>query len=229
MPYYQNTRRSLLGNIPTVTRNLLIVNIIFFIATFINEDFMVRTFALFYPASPLFRPWQVVTHMFMHGGLWHIFFNMYALLIFGSVVERTIGAKKFVVFYFLCGLGAVLLHTGVEYLQASHYLAAGAAGEAAYINLLRTPTLGASGAVYGVLIGYAVLYPNSVLTLIFPPIPLKAKWWVLIFAGIELITGITGTADGVAHFAHLGGMLIGWLLILYWRRTGSLWRPEKWW
>ena len=229
MPYYENNRSSFLSNIPVVTRNLLIINIIFFVATLLNEDFMIRTFALFYPASPLFRPWQVVTHMFMHGTFWHIFFNMYALLIFGSVVERTIGTKKFLVFYFLCGLGAVALHTGVEYLEASHYLAAGAAGETAYINLLRTPTLGASGAVYGVLIGYAVLYPNSVLTLIFPPIPLKAKWWVLIFAAIELVTGVTGTADGVAHFAHLGGMLIGWLLILCWRRSGSLWQPDKWW
>ena len=229
MTYYQNTRGSFLGNIPVVTRNLLIINLIFFVATLVNEDFMIRTFALFYPASPMFRPWQALTHMFMHGGFWHIFFNMYALLIFGSVVERTIGVKKFLVFYFLCGFGAALLHSGVEYLQASHYLAAGAAGEVSYINLLRTPTLGASGAVYGVLIGYAMLFPNSVLTLIFPPIPLKAKWWVLIFAGIELLTGVTGTADGVAHFAHLGGMLIGWLLILCWRRSGSLWRPDKWW
>lgn len=230
MPEYGNTRGSFFSTIPVVTKNLLIINIILFLATLVNEEFMVRTFALFYPASPFFRPWQVLTHMFMHGGFWHIFFNMYALLIFGSVVERTIGTKKFLVFYFLCGLGAALLHTGVEYIEASLYLASGtSAGELSYYNLLRTPTLGASGAVYGVLIGYAMLYPNSVLTLIFPPISLKAKWWVLIFAGIELVTGITGTADGIAHFAHLGGMLIGWLLLLYWRKSGRLWQPDKWW
>ena len=100
MPYYDHTRRTFLGSIPVVTRNLLIINIILFLATLVNEDFMVRSFALFYPASPLFRPWQGLTHMFMHGGFWHIFFNMYALLIFGSVVERTVGTKKFIVFYF---------------------------------------------------------------------------------------------------------------------------------
>ena len=230
MPYYYNhNRRSFLGSIPVVTKNLLIINLVFFVATLINEEFMIGTFALFYPDSPHFRWWQPLTHMFMHGGFWHIFFNMYALLIFGSVVERTIGTKKFILFYFLCGFGAVLLHLGVEHLQIRHYLLQGPEGVTGYYNILRTPTLGASGAVYGVLIGYAMLYPNAVLTLIFPPIPLKAKWWVLIFAGIELLTGVTGTADGIAHFAHLGGMLIGALLIYIWRKSGSLWRPDQWW
>ena len=113
MPYYYNhNRRSFLGSIPVVTKNLLIINLVFFVATLINEEFMIGTFALFYPDSPHFRWWQPLTHMFMHGGFWHIFFNMYALLIFGSVVERTIGTKKFILFYFLCGFGAVLLHLG---------------------------------------------------------------------------------------------------------------------
>ena len=107
------------------------------------------------------------------------------------------------------------MHLGVEYLQVSHYLSLGQEGAAGYYSILRTPTLGASGAVYGVLIGYAMLYPNAVLT--------------LIFAAIELLTGITGTADGIAHFAHLGGMLIGALLIYIWRKSGSLWRPNQWW
>lgn len=212
---------ALFDDIPRVTKNLLALNLLLFLATLVNEDFMVRTFALFYPASPLFRWWQVVTHMFMHGGFWHLFFNMYALWIFGSVLERTIGPRKFLIFYFVCGLGAVALHLGVEYLQVRHFLAAGM--DQAVINVYRTPTLGASGAIYGVLIGYALLYPDSILTLIFPPIPLKARWWVLIFAAIELVTGVLGTADGVAHFAHLGGMLFGWLLLTYWRRSGKLW------
>ena len=116
------------------------------------------------------------------------------------------------------GLGAAALHTGVEYLQTLNKV------PVLYERLLYTPTLGASGAVYGVLLGYAMLYPNNVLTLIFPPISLKAKWMVLIFALIELATGIFGTADGVAHFAHLGGMFFGWLLIFYWRKTGKLFR-----
>lgn len=164
--------------------------------------------------------------MFMHGGFWHIFFNMYTLLMFGMILEQTIGSKKFLLFYFVTGLGAVALHMGVEYLQMQTLLSSG--NSSAVQRLLLTPTVGASGAIYGVLIGYAMLYPETTLTLIFPPIPLKAKWWVLIFAAIELFTGITGTLDGVAHFAHLGGMLFGWLLILYWKRKGSLYNRDSW-
>lgn len=178
---------------------------------------------MFYPSSPLFRPWQILTHMFMHGGFWHVFFNMYTFFIFGTVLERALGTKRFLIFYFVTGLGAAALHTGVEWIQASVYLSSGTpAAMSSYYDLLRTPVLGASGAIYGVLIGYAMFYPNSILTLIFPPVSLKAKWFVLIFAGIELLTGVTGTADGVAHFAHLGGMLFGWLLILWWRKRGKL-------
>ncbi|MCI1639924.1 MAG: rhomboid family intramembrane serine protease [Bacteroidales bacterium] len=213
------------GSIPPVTKNIILINILVFVATLINQNFMVGTFALFYPASPYFHFWQVVTHMFMHGGFWHIFFNMYTLLIFGMVLERTIGSKKFLIFYFVTGLGAAAMHLGVEYIKAQSYLAAASSSVAAmtsYHNLLLTPTLGASGAIYGVLIGYAMLFPNSVLTLLFPPISLKAKWFVLIFAVIELGTGVFGTSDGIAHFAHLGGMLFGYLLILYWKKTGKL-------
>jgi len=224
MAYYDNNGNyvrggGFLNSIPPVTKNIILINILVFIATLINQDFMVRNFALFYPASPLFRPWQIVTHMFMHGGFWHIFFNMYSLLIFGMVVEKVLGSKRFLIFYFVTGLGAVALHLGVEYVQAQVFAASNVNN---YNNLLLTPTLGASGAIYGVLIAYAMLFPDSVLTLIFPPIPLKAKWWVLIFAGIELFTGVTGTVDGVAHFAHLGGMLFGFLLILYWKKTGKI-------
>lgn len=212
---------------PTATKNIIIINLIMFVATLLNEQFMVETFALFYPASHLFKPWQLVTHMFMHAGFWHIFFNMYALFIFGSVLERTIGTKKFLIYYFVSGIGAMLLHTGVGFVESGHYLSEMAEGSSSaqlsYLRLLATPTLGASGAIYGVLIGYAMLYPESVLTLIFPPISFKARTFVLIFAGIELLTGIFATADGVAHFAHLGGMLFGWLLMLYWRRSGRLW------
>ncbi|MBR6416716.1 MAG: rhomboid family intramembrane serine protease [Bacteroidales bacterium] len=215
-----------MANVPTVTKNLIITNVIMFVATLFGEDFMVGTFAMFFPASPYFRWWQILTHMFMHGGFWHIFFNMYTLFIFGTALERTIGSKKFLVYYFITGLGAVALHTGVEYLQAMSYASAG--NTAALHNLYLTPTLGASGAIYGVLIGYAMMYPDSVLTLIFPPVSLKAKWFVLIFAGIELLTGVTGTADGVAHFAHLGGMLIGWLLMLYWKKTHKIWDRDSW-
>ena len=229
MAYYEyggNNRGGFLSSIPPVTRNLLIINVILFIATLINEDFMVRTFALFYPSSYFFRPWQIVTHMFMHGGYAHIFFNMWSLWMFGSVLEQAIGSRKFGVYYFISGFGAVALHLFVQHLQAQPLLEAN--NLQAYYSLINTPTLGASGAVYGILIGYAMLYPDSILTLIFPPISLKAKWFILIFAIIELATGVFGTMDGVAHFAHLGGMLIGFLLMLWWKQTRRLYDRELW-
>lgn len=220
MGYYYDNENNFISQIPTVTKNLVAINILMFIATLINENFMVANFAMFYPASPFFKPWQILTHMFMHGGFWHIFFNMYSLLMFGSILERSLGPKKFLIFYFVTGLGAVALHTGVEWMQARVFIANGAAQ--AYQQLLVTPTLGASGAIYGVLIGFAMLYPQARLTLIFPPIPMTAKWLVIIFAAIELFSGINGIQDGVAHFAHLGGMLFGWLLIRWWRKHGKL-------
>lgn len=214
----------LFGNIPEVTRNLFIVNALMFIATLINQNFMVGTFAVFYPRSPFFRWWQPVTYMFMHGNFWHIFVNMWGLLMFGSALERAIGSKKYLLFFFVTGLGALLIHFGVQYLQVQSLMAAGASSQQAYYDILRTPTLGASGALYGIQIGYAMLYPNDKWTLLFPPVTLKAKWFVLIFIGIELFTGVTGTLDGIAHFAHLGGALFGFLMILYWKKKGTLWK-----
>jgi len=219
-----------LDRIPPVTRSLLIINVIMFVATLINEDlmnddFMVRTFAMFYPAHPLFRWWQPLTHMFMHGGWWHILFNMYTLVMFGMVVERALGTKKFLILYFVTGLGAAALHTGVEWLDI-HRLAASASptAQADILDILRSPMVGASGAIYGVLVAFAMLYPEARMTLIFPPVTLDAKWMVIIFVGIELLTGITGTQVHIAHFAHLGGALFGFLLVWYWRKRGELWR-----
>ena len=211
-----------LERIPPVTRNLLIINVIVYVATLVNENFMIGTFAMFYPASPLFRWWQPLTHMFMHGGFWHILFNMYTLVMFGMVVERALDTKKFLILYFVAGLGAVALHTGVEWLEARHMMSVGNA--AGIMDLYRTPIVGASGAIYGVLVAFAMLYPQARMTLIFPPVTLDAKWMVTIFIGIELFTGITGTQMGIAHFAHLGGALFGFLLIFYWRKSGKLWR-----
>ena len=217
MSRYYNDSGNPLTSIPPATLNILIINIIMFVATLINENFMIGTFAMFYPTSPFFRIWQPITYMFMHGGFAHIFFNMWALWMFGSALERAIGTKKYLILYFVAGLGALLIHTGFQYFQL-------ASGMASYTDIARTPILGASGALYGVQIGFAMLYPNSEWTLLFPPITLKAKWFVLIFVAIELLCGVTGTAEGVAHFAHLGGMLFGWLLILYWKKTGKLFR-----
>lgn len=229
--YSYNRGGGFLSSWPPATKSIIIINVLVFIMTLVDRDFMIRNFALFYPASPLFKPWQVVSHMFMHGGFWHIFFNMYTLFIFGCVLERVWGTKKFLVFYFVTGIGAALLHTGVQFIESQIYISQMADGSqqaaAAYQALKYTPTVGASGAIYGVLIGYAMLFPDSVLTLIFPPVSLKAKWFVLIFAAIELVTGITSAGassigGGIAHFAHLGGMLFGWLLILYWKRKRKM-------
>lgn len=201
-----------LENVPKVTRNLIIINILIFIATWINRSFVIGNFALFYPTSPFFKLWQPLTHMFVHGGFWHLFFNMYTLMIFGSVVEHIIGEKKFLTLYFVCGLGAAALHLGVLSLTGGSNI----------------PCVGASGAIYGVILAYAMLFPDSKLTLLFPPVTLSAKWMVIIFLGIELVTGafssghLLNFSDGIAHFAHIGGMLFAFLLIRFWRRQGTL-------
>ena len=209
----------------------------------LKETFMFENFALYFPASPFFRIWQPFTYMFMHGGFGHLFFNMYSLFIFGSVLERVWGTKKFLLFYFVTGLGAALVHVGVQWIQYSSALTtfglsfndasalaqdvarsieAGADRIPVWSVSLFTPTVGASGAIYGILMGYAMLYPDSILTLIFPPVSLKAKWFVLIFAAIELLTGISGAGTGIAHFAHLGGLIFGFLLIMYWKKKRTL-------
>lgn len=218
-------------NVPRVTKNLILVNVIIFVATMLSKSFMTMQFALFYPSSPYFHWWQFITHMFMHGGFWHIFFNMYTLFLFGSVVERMIGEKKFLLFYFICGLGAAALHTGVEWLQMQSFMVSASEGSAQAMQeiamLKSVPTVGASGAIYGVLLAYAMLFPESRMTLLFPPVTLSAKWMVVAFAVIELLTGVTGWASGVAHFAHLGGMLIGWLMIKFWKKQGTLFDREN--
>ena len=232
MSYYysNNSGGGFLSSAPQVTRNLVIINVIIFIATLINDNFMTATFGLFYPTSPYFHWWQPFTHMFMHGGFWHILFNMYTLYMFGCVVENIIGSKKFLIFYFVCGLGAAALQIFTQYIEMQSFMAAAANGSTAAMSsisqLKMTPTVGASGAIYGILIGYAMLFPDSKMTLLFPPITLSAKWMVVAFAVIELFTGVTGWASGVAHFAHLGGMLIGWLMILWWKKKGTLFNQQ---
>lgn len=215
-----------MNRVPVAVKNIIIINILVMIMTYLNETLMVEKFALFYPTSPFFHWWQPVTHMFMHGGFWHILFNMYTLYIFGSALERVWGPKKFLIFYFVTGIGAAAIHTGVEWIQMQNWITQAAEGSQSALvsihQLKMTPTLGASGAIYGVLMGYALLYPDSMLVLFFPPIPIKAKWMVLIFAAIELVTGVTGTGGGIAHFAHLGGLIFGFILIRFWKKKGTL-------
>lgn len=202
-------------NMTPVVKNLITINIVMFVATLLAQSrgsyIMDRLFAMYSPGSPYFRFWQPVTYMFMHGGWAHIFFNMYTLSVFGCVVERMIGEKKFLIFYLVSGLGAAALHFGVTALFGGSM----------------APMVGASGAIYGVLVAYAMMFPDSRMTLIFPPVTLSAKGMVLVFVGIEMLTGITGTMEGIAHFAHLGGMLAGFLLILFWKRRGTLFDREN--
>ena len=213
-------------NIPTAVKNIIIINILVMVMMALNETFMLEKFALFYPTSPFFHWWQPVTHMFLHGGFGHLFFNMYSLFIFGSVLERVWGVKKFLLFYFVTGIGAAAVHIGVQWIQMQALMNSAAEGSMAAVqaihNLKMIPTVGASGAIYGVLMGYAMLYPDSVLTLIFPPVSLKAKWFVLIFAAIELALGVFGTRAGIAHFAHLGGLIFGFVLIMFRKKRHTL-------
>ena len=217
---------SILGSMPPVVKNLLLINVIMYVITMITGNFMYENFALFYFKSPLFKPFQLVTHMFMHGGFTHIFFNMYTLFIFGGVLERVWGSQKFLLYYFVTGIGAALLHLGVMYLQLQVYIADVNAGDfmarANIQALLSTPTVGASGAIYGLLLAYGMLFPNNVMQLIFPPVALKAKWFVLIFGALELLLGLSGRGGNVAHFAHLGGMIFGFFLILYWKKNNRM-------
>lgn len=230
-------------NLPPAVKNIIIINALIMVMITLKESFMLENFALYFPASPFFRIWQPLTYMFMHGGFGHLFFNMYSLFIFGSVLERVWGTKKFLLFYFVTGLGAALVHVGIQWIQYSSSLTtfglsfsdasalaqevarsiqAGADRIPVWSLSLFTPTVGASGAIYGVLMGYAMLYPDSILTLLFPPVSLKAKWFVLIFAAIELALGVFGTRAGIAHFAHLGGLIFGFILIMYWKRRHTL-------
>lgn len=210
MGYYSMQRYST----PPVTKNLIITNIIIFLATLANKGVMFGIFALYFPQSQMFHWWQFVTYMFMHANFWHIFFNMYTLYIFGSVVEQMLGSKKFFTFYMLSGIGSAAIYIGIQALTHSY----GAC-------------VGASGAIYGVLIAYAMLFPDNKMTLIFPPVTLSAKWMVIIFLAIELGTGVISTVANVgvvAHFAHVGGMLVGFLLMYYWRKTNKLFNRDIW-
>jgi membrane associated rhomboid family serine protease len=237
--------RGLFG-IPPIVKNLIFINIIMLLAYWtIDSVFQIdlnRILGLYFPKSEQFKPLQIVTHMFMHGSFWHLFFNMYALFIFGVVLENVWGPKRFLIYYFVCGFGAVIIHEsvlGIQYYnltrvispenlqvvlnEGTAYFNKGMAFEDPAMRslemLLNTPTVGASGAIFGVLLAFGVLFPNTQLMLLFPPIPLKAKYFVMIYGGIELFLAISQPGSSIAHAAHLGGMLFGYFLIRYWRKT----------
>lgn len=194
---YNNYRPS--QSIPPVVLNLIIINVIVFIAQYVLDSSLNLTmkFALYPYNSGAFEPYQLVTHMFLHGGFLHILFNMYALWMFGSVLEKIWGPKKFLIFYFVCGLAAGL-------------------AEAFFVS--GGPAIGASGAIMGLLAGFAYTFPNTQFYILPFPFPIKAKWMAAIYAGIDLFGGFAG-GDDIAHFAHLGGLAMGFILVIIWNKT----------
>ncbi|MBL8472846.1 MAG: rhomboid family intramembrane serine protease [Rhodocyclaceae bacterium] len=183
--------------IPTVTRALLIANGAAYLMQLLIGNWLVALFALWPPGSGWFMPWQLVTYAFLHGGLYHLLFNCLALYMFGADVERVFGHSRFLNFYFVCVISAAAMQLLFSLLRGGPPV----------------PTVGASGGVFGVLLAFGMLFPNRMILLIFPPIPMKAWVFVTLYGVIELVLGVTGTAAGVAHFAHLGGMLGGFLML----------------
>jgi len=232
--------------LPPVVKNIIMINVLMLLGYYAVKSVLAidlnGILGLYFPKSESFKPLQILTHMFMHGGIWHLFFNMYALFIFGQVLENVWGPKRFLIYYMVCGLGAALVHETViafEYKklmniispeqlqivldQGSAYLREGKVFTDNTMQnlqlLLNTPTVGASGAVFGILLAFGVLFPNTQLMLLIPPIPIKAKYFVLGYGAIELYLAFTQPGSNIAHAAHLGGMLFGFILIRYWRKT----------
>jgi membrane associated rhomboid family serine protease len=262
--------------LPVVVKNLLIINGLMFLASIITESRLGidlnHWLGLYYPASPYFKPYQLITHVFMHGNFMHLFFNMFSLWMFGSVLENYWGPKRFFVYYFVTAFGAAALHIGVNAYEIYHMNAevaryamnpnindyvlyiqdhkslintdvynelnrlfsiwstepanahiAGQSVEALGIFTkakMNIPVVGASGAVFGLLLAFGMLFPNTQLMMIFLPIPIKAKYFVMIYGALELMQGISSNpGDNVAHFAHLGGMLFGFILIKIWNKN----------
>ena len=203
---------------PPVVASLLAVNALAFLGQLTLGDPLLGSFALWplggpdYAGSlfgrlavPDFQLWQLVTYSFLHGNLLHLFTNMFAMWMFGMQIEQLWGSRLFAFYYFACVIGAALVQLVVVSLSVD-------GGGPIY------PTIGASGGVFGVLLAFGMMFPNQRILLLIPPIPIKAKWFVILYGAFELYAGITGTQSGVAHFAHLGGMLFGFVMIVYWRR-----------
>ena len=239
-----------MGRMTDAVKVLLIINVIFFVGTLTVGDYTYKLFSLWFFQNDNFGIWQVITHMFMHGSFMHILFNMYALWAFGSPIEQMLGQKKFLFFYFSCGIGAAIIHSLVNYYHVqAGYNALIEAGmspggiqqllttgqystailesvsrdtlENLYISF-NTPAVGASGAIYGILVAFGMLFPNVALFLIFVPVPIKAKVFIPVLIAIDLFSGITGYSlfgGGIAHFAHVGGALFGFIMMWYWKKN----------
>ena len=237
-------------NVTETVKQLIIINILFFVGTLALGDIAYKYLALYFPENPSFQYWQPITHMFMHGGLMHIFFNMFALYSFGSALESIWGSRKFLFFYISCGLGAALLHTAVNYyyfqdglntLMAQGFSKAeilavlngknnqqiiallNSADMLNFVSAYVGTAVGASGAIYGTIVAFAFMFPNAELALMFIPVPIKAKYFVPGIVLVDLYLGISGKSifggGGIAHFAHVGGALFGFIIMWYWKKN----------
>lgn len=237
-------------NVTETVKQLIIVNVLFFIGTLIVGDPAYKILSMYFPENKDFGGWQPLTHMFMHGGFMHIFFNMFALYSFGSALESIWGSKKFLFFYISCGFGAALLHTGINYYyfqnglnvlmehgfsKAEVLTVLDGKGNYEIVSVLNNPdfkdfisayygtVVGASGAIYGVIVAFAFMFPNAELALMFVPIPIKAKYFVPGLVLLDLYLGISGQSifggGGIAHFAHVGGALFGFIIMWYWKKN----------
>ena len=202
--------------------NLIIANLVVYMATLLYDNNMLyANFAMFNvdyrclgeTGMTLFEPWQPLTYMFMHGGFSHLFFNMFSLWMFGRTLELELGWKRFLIYYVVCGVGAAIFQMGIAQIDLSHL----EVGSGAWLRYMSTPTVGASGAIFGLLLAFGMMHPNAIISLIFPPISMKAKWFVIVYGALELFLGVSEIVPGVAHFAHIGGMFWGWLLLVWWR------------
>ena len=235
------------NNIPPITRNIIIINIVVFILTYVLQtDLMYRYLAAFYPFSPFFHSWQIITHMFMHGSFMHILFNLMTLYSFGPVLEQVLGDKKYVLLYFVSGLGAFFLFNlwnFVEVEQIKSSLQNLGFDLAGYMNgenvsfkgnsaaileqqnlvnqlqsIISVPMVGASGAIFGVIAAFATLYPDAKIMLMFIPVPVKVKYLMPVVIIVSIYLGVTGNAGGIAHLAHVGGALVGFILAKIWKK-----------
>lgn len=226
-----------------ITKNIIILNVLVYILSnyILPRDFMYVNFSAFSPTSPFFKSWQIITHMFMHGGIMHIAFNMLTLASFGPVLEKFLGDKKFLILYFVSGLGAFFLFNLWELFQMYQYaqpmiaegyafsdIVTGNFGKVpdhlkdsaiSVANILRTPMVGASGAIFGVIAAFATLYPNAEMFIMFIPFPIKAKVLFPIALVVSLYLGVSDNGGNIAHFAHIGGALVGYILIKFWGRN----------
>lgn len=237
------------NNIPPVSRNIIILNIVVFIVANFLFPQLYNSLSGFYPFSPNFKSWQVITHMFMHGGFMHILFNMFTLWSFGPILEQTLGEKKYLILYFASGLGAFFLFNlwnfievqqidstlnslGINPAEIYPKAAIGYTGNLnisattpqgqelsqQLYNILRTPMVGASGAIFGVVTAFATLYPDSKIAMMFIPVPVKVKYLMPVVIIVSVYLGVSGNAGGIAHLAHVGGALVGWILARIWRK-----------